>query len=153
MTARPQRSATLVFTQAVLALQALAVLFAVLVLWGLTRAGELDLPAWLLWGGGLGFVILLGYAAGKQGRRWGRWLGWFLQVPMLVAGLAESTIAVIGVMFLALWITGLRLGGRIDRERAERVAAEGSAGEESGAAGSGAGGPAAGDSAAEDAQA
>ena len=43
MTARPQRSATLVFTQAVLALQALAALFAVLVLWGLTRAGELDL--------------------------------------------------------------------------------------------------------------
>ena len=148
MTARPQRSATLVFTQAVLALQALAALFAVLVLWGLNRAGELDLPAWLLWGGGLGFVILLGYAAGKQGRRWGRWLGWVLQVPMLVAGLAESTIAVIGVMFLALWITGLRLGGRIDRERAERVAAE-----ESAEGGPTAGDSAAGNSAAEGAQA
>ncbi|WP_062377160.1 DUF4233 domain-containing protein [Demequina pelophila] len=121
--ARPQRPARLTLTQSVLALQALGALFAVLVLWGLGRTDMVDVPAWLTWGGGLGLVVLLAFAAGRQDRRWGTWLGWALQAPMLVAGLIEPTIAIIGAMFLALWVTALRLGGRIDRERAERLAA------------------------------
>ncbi|WP_296667013.1 DUF4233 domain-containing protein [Demequina sp.] len=120
MSARPQRPATLVFTQVVLALQALSAFFATLVLWGLGRAGQIDASSGLIWAGGLAMVLLLGYAAGKQTARWGRWLGWALQIPMLLAGFVEPTIAVIGAIFLALWITGLRLGGRIDRERRER---------------------------------
>ncbi|WP_062287316.1 DUF4233 domain-containing protein [Demequina phytophila] len=123
MSARPQRSAALIFCQAVLALQALAGIFAVLVLWGLDRAGEVSLSGWLLWGGGLGLVVLFGYAAGQQAKPWGRWLGWALQVPMLVAGFIEPTIAIIGACFLLTWIVGVRLGTRIDRERAERDAA------------------------------
>ncbi len=43
---------------------------------------------------------------------------------MLVAGFVDTAVLIIGVMFLMLWITGLRLGGRIDRERAERIEAE-----------------------------
>ncbi|MDN4475735.1 DUF4233 domain-containing protein [Demequina sp. SYSU T00192] len=124
MSARPQRPATLTFCQAVLALQSLAAFFAVLALWGLSRAGETDIPAGLLWGGGLGLVVLLGYAVGQQRKRWGRWLGWALQVPMLLGGFIDSTIAVIGATFLVTWIIGLRLGARIDRERAQRAAAE-----------------------------
>ncbi len=124
MTGRPQRPATLVFTQAVLALQALAAVFALLVLWGLDRGGEVAIPAAALWGGGFAFVVALAYAAGQQRRPWGRWLGWVLQAPMLAAGVLEPVIAVIGLMFLTLWVTGLRLGGRIDRERRERVEAE-----------------------------
>ncbi|WP_062309967.1 DUF4233 domain-containing protein [Demequina rhizosphaerae] len=124
MSARPQRPATLTFCQAVLALQSLAAFFAVLVLWGLDRAGEIDIPGGLLWGGGLGLVVLLGYAVGQQRKRWGRWLGWALQVPMLLGGFIEPTIAIIGGTFLVTWIIGLRLGSRIDRERAERAAAE-----------------------------
>lgn len=121
MTERAQRPATLVFTQAVLALQACGALFAILVLWGLSRTGEVDAPVGVVWGGGTVLVVLLGYAAGQQRKGWGRWLGWVLQAPMLAAGLVEPAIAIIGAMFLALWITGLRLGGRIDRERAERA--------------------------------
>ena len=58
-----------------------------------------------------------------QKKRWGRWLGWVLQAPLLLAGLVEPAIAIIGLIFLGLWIMALRLGGRIDRERAERDAA------------------------------
>ncbi|WP_062465619.1 DUF4233 domain-containing protein [Demequina maris] len=124
MSARRQRPATLIFCQAVLALQSLAAFFAVLVLWGLDKAGEVDLSGGLLWGGGLGLVVAFGYAAGQQSKRWGRWLGWALQVPMLLAGFIEPTIAIIGGTFLLTWIIGLRLGSRIDRERAERAAVE-----------------------------
>ncbi|SEJ50141.1 DUF4233 domain-containing protein [Demequina mangrovi] len=123
MSARPQRSARLIFCQAVLALEAFAALFATLVLWGLSRADEIDVPGAVVWGGGLGLMVLLGYAAGQQRKRWGLALGWALQVPMIVGGLIEPMIAIIGVAFLATWITGVRLGGRIDRERAERDAA------------------------------
>ena len=48
MSVRPQRPATLVFCQAVLALQAFAALFALLVLWGLTRAGEVSVAGGVL---------------------------------------------------------------------------------------------------------
>ncbi len=129
--ARPQRPALLVFTQATLGLQALAALFAVLTTFGLSRAGVVDIHPGLLWGGGLGLVLALGYATGQQRKPWGRWLGWILQAPMIVAGFVVLDIAVIGVLFLIVWILAVRLGGRIDRERAERVAAERTAPEES----------------------
>jgi hypothetical protein len=111
----------LVFCQATLGLQSLAALFAVLATWGLERADMVEISPALLWGGGLGLVLALGYATGQQRKPWGRWLGWFLQLPMLVAGFIVPAIAIIGVMFLAIWMTALRLGGRIDRERAERL--------------------------------
>ncbi len=126
---RRQRPATLVFTQAVLLLQAFAALFATTLAWGLARAGTIDASTGAVWGVGGAVVIALGYASGQQKKRWGRWLGWALQAPMILAGLVDMAIAIIGVMFLVLWIVGLRLGGRIDRERAERdeaaAAAEG----------------------------
>jgi hypothetical protein len=121
--AKPQRPATLVFCQAVLMLEAFAALFGTLVAWSFARNGLIDAsPGWVL-GGGVALIVALGYASGQQKKRWGRALGWVLQVPMLVAGLLVPAIAVIGVVFIAIWITGLRLGGRIDRERAERDAA------------------------------
>lgn len=120
-TARPQRSARLIFTQAVLGLQGVAALFATLLASGLARAGAVDLTQGVIWTGGLGLMVWFFYAAGAQRKSWGVWMGWFLQLPLLLAGIIDPAIAIIGVMFLALWITALRLGGRIDRERAERA--------------------------------
>lgn len=121
---RPQRPAILVFTQAVLALQAFTALFAALTVFGLARGEALsEHPYSLILSmivGGFVLMLLLLLAAGVQQRRWGRWLGWVLQVPMLVAGLVVPAIAVMGAVFVALWIMALRLGGKIDRERAER---------------------------------
>jgi len=131
---KPQRSALLVFTQATLMLQAFAALFAVLTLWGLARAGEVSIPPAVLWAVGFLVVALLALAAGQQHLRRGRILGWILQIPMLVAGLILPAIAVIGAVFLAIWITGVRLGAKIDRERAERAAAQAAADAEGGSA-------------------
>lgn len=125
--AKPQRPATLTFTQAVLGLQALAALFATLAAWGLSRTTEVSLSVGWIWGGGLLLMVALIYVAGKQKQTWGRIAGWVLQVPMILAGLIVPAIAAIGVMFLVLWIMGLRIGGRIDRERAERLETESSA--------------------------
>ncbi len=121
---RRQRPATLVFTQSVLALQAFTALFATLTVFGLAKGDALSdhpfgLIVWMVIGG-LALMLLLLLAAGVQQRPWGRWLGWILQVPMLAAGFVVPAIAVMGAIFVALWIMALRLGGRIDRERAER---------------------------------
>lgn len=127
---RPQRPAKLVFTQAVLGLQAFGALFATTFVAGMANAGAVKASAGAIWGLGLWLVVMLGYAAGQQKKPWGVWLGWVLQAPMILGFFIDPAIAIIGVMFLALWITALRLGGRIDRERAERDAAamSGSAG-------------------------
>ena len=131
---RRQRPATLVFTQAVLALQAFTALFATLTVFGLAKGGALsDHPyALVVWTmvGGVALMVLLLVAAGLQQRSGGRALGWILQVPMLVGGLVVPAIAVMGVIFVALWIMALRLGGKIDRERAERDEAAAAASDE-----------------------
>ena len=91
---------------------------------GLARAGFVDASQGAIWGLGLWLMVMLGYAVGQQKKRWGVWLGSVLQAPLILGYFIDPAIAIIGVMFLALWITALRLGGRIDRERAERVTAE-----------------------------
>jgi len=121
--ARPQRSAQLTFKQTVLGLQAFGVLLATTFVAGMANAGAVDASAGVIWGLGLWLMVMLGYAVGQQKKRWGVWLGWALQVPMLAGFFIDPAIAIIGAMFLLLWITGLRLGGRIDRERAERLEA------------------------------
>lgn len=131
---KPLRSATLTFTQAILGLQAFAALFATTFVAGMANAGAVEASAGAIWGLGLWLMVMLGYAAGQQKKPWGRWLGWVLQLPLLLGFFIDPAIAIIGVIFLALWIAALRIGGRIDRERAERdeaaaaAAATGSAG-------------------------
>lgn len=117
---RPQRPAILVFTQAVLLLQAFVALFATLVLWSFARNDFIDIDPWVALVGGVVLMLALFYASGKQAKRWARVAGWVLQVPMLVAVVLEPAVAVIGAIFLILWIMALRIGGRIDRERKER---------------------------------
>lgn len=117
---KPQRPALLVFTQSVLLLQGFVALFATLVLWSLARIDWIALDQWVALAGGLVLMLALFYASGKQTKKWGRILGWILQVPLLVAGFLEPAVAVMGGVFLILWIMALRLGSRIDRERKER---------------------------------
>jgi len=117
---KPLRSATLTFTQAILGLQALAALFATTFVAGMANAGAVEASSGVIWGLGLWLMVMLGYAAGQQKKPWGKWLGWALQVPLLLGFFIDPAIAIVGVMFLALWIAALRIGGRIDRERAER---------------------------------
>lgn len=113
------RSAALTLCQAILALEALAVLFATAYLAGLSVAdGPGITTAGPVWGIGLAVAIALVAAAGVQSRRWGRVAGWGLQAPMLLACVVSLPIAIVGVGFVGLWVGALRIGGRIDRERA-----------------------------------
>lgn len=108
------------FCVAVLTLEVLVVGFAALVLFGLRVVD----PAVLAIGTGA-LTLSLVVAAGLQGRPGGLVVGSVLQAVLPAVGLAvgEPILVVVGLVFAALWVLGVRLGGRIDVERAARVQA------------------------------
>lgn len=126
---KKQRSAALVFRQTVLLCEAFTMFFATLLGFGLVRGELVDIPLGVVVGGGLALSVLMGWAAGVQAKPWGVWLGWAMQVPLLAAGVVDTAITIIGVVYLIVWIGGVRLGNRIDRERAERDATAADAGD------------------------
>ena len=121
---KPQRSALVVFTGSTLLLESLATFFAALVTWGLVRAEVVDASPGLVWVAGTALAAAFALASSRASQRWGRVLGWVLQVPLIAGGLVVPAIAVIGVIFLAIYALGVRWGARIDRERAQRATAK-----------------------------
>ena len=92
--------------------------FAGLVAYGLDLAEPMVL--WAVFGGvGLG-LIAAAVAVRLPG---GLVVGSVLQVAVLGLGVAIPMVFVVGGIFVVLWIVAVRLGRRIDRERAERAAA------------------------------
>lgn len=116
--ARPRRSARDVFSSAVLGSEAFVVFFATLVAYGLRPPGASTAQVFTV--GGIG-VLLCILATGMVGRRGGVVVGSVVQVPLVLSGLIISTMWVVGGLFALLWVIGLLLGARIDRERAERA--------------------------------
>lgn len=116
---RPPRSAERTLAQAILALESFGAIFAAALLAGFAKTGDVVASSGAIWGGGVATAVLLLVGAGFQGRPWGRGVGWILQVPMVAAAIVSPAIGVVGVMFVVLWFWALRIGGRIDRERAE----------------------------------
>jgi len=110
------RSARRQFAATILVLEAFVVFFAGLVAFGLREVN----PAVIGIGGGA-LVLSLVLAAGMLRRPGGYVVGSVLQVPLLATAFVVPMMLVVGLIFAALWVTGLRLGGRIDRERAERL--------------------------------
>ncbi|WP_240675232.1 DUF4233 domain-containing protein [Cellulomonas endophytica] len=117
-TVRRKRPAKPQFTQTMLVLEAFVLVFAAMVASGLSRAGELDLGQGAVWGAGLGLAALLVVLSGLVGRPGGYVLGSAAQLLVLATGLWLPMMFVAGGVFVVLWVVSLRLGGRIDRERA-----------------------------------
>lgn len=120
---KPKKPAKVQFASTTLLLEAFLVVFATLVAYGLRDVpysrGPLELPGVSVWvvGGALALVlVVLSRAVGTPGGYVG---GSVAQVPVLGLGLVVPMMFVVGGIFVALWIVSLRLGSRIDRERAE----------------------------------
>lgn len=110
------RSARHQFASTVLVLEAFVVGFATLVAFGL-RVAE-PRVVWTLGGALVASLVL---AAGLLRRPGGYVVGSVLQAAVVAAGVAVPMMFVVGTIFAALWVVGLRLGARIDRERAVRA--------------------------------
>ncbi len=109
----PARSVRRMFATVVLSFEALVVVFAGLVakdLSGLTPGVAVGLF------GGLALACLL--AAGLQRGPVGSVVGSVLQVAVVGSGFWVGAMYPLGALFVLLWVVALRVGGRIDREKA-----------------------------------
>lgn len=111
------------FAATVLACEAFVVFFASLAAYGL-RAAE---PGVIL-AVGLAASIACLLTAGLLRRRVGYAIGSALQVALVGAGVVVGALRVhllpVAIVFAVLWVVSLRLGVRIDRERAQRYRVE-----------------------------
>lgn len=121
-----RRSVRRTFAATVLLLEAFVVFFAALVAFGLRAA-----PTGVVWavGGTLSVVLVVlsgmlrrpgAYLAGSvvQGLILGSGFV-LLLAPVQTASFVGGTALAVGIIFVALWVIALRLGGRIDREKAQ----------------------------------
>lgn len=116
-TPKKRRSIRVMFASTVLLLEAFVVLFATLAVFGL-RADTI--PVGLILGVGFGLSVVLILACALLTRSWGILLGWILQGLIILTGIAEPMMFIVGVLFALTWLYGIRTGARLDRENAER---------------------------------
>ena len=65
-------------------------------------------------GGGLAVcALLLGGLVGRPGMGWALWAGTVLQALVIAAGVVVPAMYVLGVIFAALWVTGIWLARRL----------------------------------------
>src|SRR6478736_5331259 len=107
---KKRRSTKVMFASTVLLLEAFVALFGTLAVFGLRRG---EFPPLLIFGVGVGLSAVLS-------KPWGVALGWILQVLLILTGLVEPTMFIVGGLFAITWWYGIRTGIRIDREAAQR---------------------------------
>lgn len=126
---RAKKPARALFTSTILMLEAFVVLFATFVLYGLRNvpAGLPDsvpnLDPVAIWGLGGAMVVALAVLSRMCGRPGGYVAGSVGQLLIVVWTFFIPLMGIVAVVFVALWVASLRIGGRIDRERAEYDAA------------------------------
>jgi hypothetical protein len=77
-------------------------------------------------GGGIALLaIVLARFVGR--RRWALYAGSVLQLLVIAAGAVIPVMYVLGVIFTALWFTGIWLARKVESENAERARQPGSA--------------------------
>jgi hypothetical protein len=125
---KPKKPAKVQLASTVLQLEAFVVLFAAMALYGLRESayerGPFVVPSttalWVI--AGVLFVTLI--VLSRMVTRPGGYLaGSVVQVPVIAMGLLLPMMFVVAGTFVVMWVVALRLGARIDRERAEYDAA------------------------------
>lgn len=72
---------------------------------------------------GLGLSVLCFVVAGLMRRPIGLPLGWLCQILTIATGFIVTTMFIVGLIFLGLWVLCLVQGARIEAMMAERAAA------------------------------
>ena len=116
--ARRERTATEALLSIVLVLEAIVVFFVALTVYGLDL-----LPAGLALGGGAALILLLVLDARLVRSAAGIWLGWALQLALILLGLVTPVMWFVGAGFAALWAFCFVKGRQLDRAKADYLAA------------------------------
>lgn len=121
---RRQRGARESLASIVLGFESIIVFLAGLVLYGL-KALPGGIEPW--WGIVIGVVLalLLIATSGVARYDWGIALGWFWQLLIVLGGFLEPALAVVGLVFGAMYAYATIKGGSLDRRNAARAATNG----------------------------
>ncbi len=114
---KKRRSTKVMFASTVLLLEAFVMFFATLTVFGLRRG---EFPPAIILGVGIGLSVVMVVACAFLTRPWGIGLGWILQVVLLLTGIFEPAMFLVGALFALAWWYGIRSGIRLDREAAQR---------------------------------
>ncbi|WP_427131022.1 DUF4233 domain-containing protein [Pseudarthrobacter sp. S9] len=114
---RKRRSTKVMFASTVLLLEAFVALFGTLAVFGLRRG---EFPPVLIFGVGITLSLVLVFTCAVVSKPWGVGLGWILQLVLILCGIVEPTMYVVGALFAVSWWYGIRTGIRLDREAAQR---------------------------------
>ncbi|MBT2247835.1 DUF4233 domain-containing protein [Arthrobacter sp. BHU FT2] len=114
---KKRRSTKVMFASTVLLLEAFVMFFATLAVFGLRRG---EFPPALILGVGIALSAVMVLACAFLRKPWGIGLGWVLQVVLILTGIIEPAMFLVGVLFGICWWYGIRTGIRIDREAGER---------------------------------
>ena len=114
---KKRRSTKVMFASTVLLLEAFVVLFGTLTVFGLRRD---EFPPVLIFSVGAGLALVYVFTCAVLNKPWGVALGWILQIVLILTGLLEPAMFVVGGLFAVAWWYGIRTGIRIDRESVQR---------------------------------
>lgn len=115
---KKRRSTKVMFASTVLLLEAFVMFFATLAVFGLRRA---EFPPALILGVGIGLSVVMIIACAFLTRPWGIGLGWILQLVLILTGIFEPAMFLVGALFAMAWWYGIRTGIRLDREAGQRA--------------------------------
>ncbi|ACL40118.1 putative integral membrane protein [Pseudarthrobacter chlorophenolicus A6] len=114
---KKRRSTKVMFASTVLLLEAFVMFFATLAVFGLRRG---EFPPALILGIGIALSVVMVLACAVLRKPWGIGLGWVLQVVLILTGIFEPAMFLVGALFAICWWYGIRTGIRLDREAAQR---------------------------------
>ena len=114
---KKRRSTKVMFASTVLLLEAFVVFFATLAVFGLKRG---EFPPALILGVGIALSLVMVFACAVLSKPWGVGLGWILQVVLILTGIIEPMMFLVGALFGLAWWYGIRTGIRIASEAAKR---------------------------------
>jgi hypothetical protein len=114
---KKRRSTKVMFASSVLLLEAFVVFFATLAVFGLRRG---EFPPALILGTGIALSLVMVFACAVLSKPWGVALGWILQIVLILTGIVEPMMFLVGALFGLAWWYGIRTGIRIDSESAQR---------------------------------
>lgn len=108
--------------------QAFVFLFAALVSWGLANSTGDPHKSWYLWGG-LALAVLALYSSASMRKPIGIPLGWALQIATFLCAILLPSMLIVGVIFLALWLTAIIQGDKMDQLTRDFIAQHNNLGE------------------------
>lgn len=119
---RRERSLVESLLSITLGLEAAMMFFAALVLFGMNRFD----PQWLGLVYGAAFIVVLLLVSRVQRWTWGVVVGAVLQLALILTGLIEPMMYLVGAVFTALWIYCFVKGRQVDRKKVAWLAAQAS---------------------------